>query len=77
MRHLWEKTRPVAIISHTSRRLLAFMVEVKMADEVRAHPWEQTPLGPIDSRPGELITAFKLMLTSKLISCVVRGPITS
>jgi PAS domain S-box-containing protein len=45
-----------------------------MANLVRRHAWEQTPLGPIRDWPSELVVAANLMLSSKLMACVIWGP---
>ncbi len=45
-----------------------------MADAIRLHPWETTSLGPIKAWPDELVVAVNLLLSSKLISCVIWGP---
>lgn len=43
----------------------------QMADQIRGHAWEQTILGPISSWPSELVVAVNLLLSSKLISCIL------
>ena len=45
-----------------------------MADKIRFHSWERTPLGPIEFWPRELVASVNMMLTSKLISCLIWGP---
>ncbi len=45
----------------------------EMADAIRSHPWESTVLGPIEVWPSELVTAVNMLLSSKLISCLIWG----
>ena len=45
-----------------------------MAELVRSHVWENTPLGAIEGWPVELVVAVNLMLGSKHISCLIWGP---
>src|SRR5690242_10530732 len=37
----------------------------EMGERIRAFDWSQTPLGPIESWPRSLITAVRIMLTSR------------
>ena len=46
----------------------------EMAEAIRAHRWVDTPLGPIERWSSELTTAVNLVLSSKLISCLIWGP---
>ncbi|MBB5061297.1 hypothetical protein HDF16_006033 [Granulicella aggregans] len=46
----------------------------EMADRIRHHAWDQTPFGPIVGWPSELVVAVNLMLSSKLITCLIWGP---
>ena len=46
----------------------------EMANLIRRHDWQNTPLGSIEWWPAELVVAANLMLGSRLISCLVWGP---
>ena len=45
----------------------------EMARRIREHAWEQSPLGAIDSWPGELVVMVNQLLSSKLIACILWG----
>ncbi len=45
-----------------------------MAHALREHDWAKGPLGPIHSWPPELLSAVNLLLSSKLMSCLIWGP---
>lgn len=44
-----------------------------MAQAIRQHAWEATPLGAVQDWPAELVVAVNLMLSSKLITCLIWG----
>ncbi len=46
----------------------------EMADRIRRHAWERTPLGAVAGWPTELVVAVNLMLSSKHIACIIWGP---
>lgn len=58
-------SRPITDFPHSS---------TEMSERVRHHPWEQTPLGPIDSWPQSLRMAVDMMLVSKFPKCLTWGP---
>lgn len=45
----------------------------EMADRIRTYPWHNTPLGSIDFWPTELVVLVNLLLSSKLIACIIWG----
>jgi hypothetical protein len=45
-----------------------------MADQVRAHPWRETPLGPIAEWPEVLAWSVNLMLESCFPTVIFWGP---
>ncbi len=46
----------------------------EMAEAIRRHPWEGTPLGALDGWPSELVCAVNAMISSRLIACLLWGP---
>ena len=44
-----------------------------MSAIIRSHSWENTPLGPIDHWPVELLISVNSMLTAKQIACLIWG----
>ena len=42
-----------------------FIVGGEMGERIRAFDWAQTPLGPIETWPQSLMTAVRIMLTSR------------
>lgn len=46
----------------------------EMADAIRTHDWERTPLGPLRSWPSALKIALSMALNSKFPKCIAWGP---
>ena len=44
-----------------------------MRETIRNHLWGNTPLGPIEDWPFELLSSVNSMLTSKRIACLIWG----
>ena len=45
----------------------------EMAQRIRSHSWADTPLGDIEQWPRELVCAVNMMISSKLICCLIWG----
>lgn len=69
---------PISRAAPASKRTLATAKRIRgtgeMADLIRAHHWEETPLGAVEDWSSELTTSVNMMLSSKLVSCLVWGP---
>lgn len=46
----------------------------EMAERIRNHDWQRTPLGPLEGWPATLRNAVDLMLDSPLPACLAWGP---
>jgi hypothetical protein len=46
----------------------------EMADRIRAHPWHETPIGPIEDWPEQLSTSIEVCLASPFPTMIVWGP---
>lgn len=44
-----------------------------MSEKIRAYPWHENALGPIEGWPPELLGSVNSMLTSKQIACLIWG----
>ena len=68
---------PISCAAPASKRALAAAKRIRgtgeMADRVRSHHWEETPLGAVEDWSSELTTSVNMMLSSKLVTCLVWG----